>query len=84
MTLDRRPIEFRRPAGAAAPATDATRGFGWLLALVALAALLLGPAAAQARSAPDSFADLAEQLLPGVVNISTTQTVSGAATRSTA
>lgn len=28
---------------------------------------------AQARSAPDSFADLAERLLPSVVNISTTQ-----------
>lgn len=28
-----------------------------------------------ARSAPDSFADLAERLLPAVVNISTTQTV---------
>src|SRR5215468_9577607 len=76
MTLDRRPIEYRRPAGAAAPAADAARGLGWLFALVALAALLLGPAAAQARSAPDSFADLAETLLPGVVNISTTQTVS--------
>jgi len=30
---------------------------------------------AHARSAPDSFADLAEKLLPAVVNISTTQTV---------
>ena len=76
MTLDRRPIEYRRPAGAAAPAADAARGLGWLFALVALAALVLGPVAAQARSAPDSFADLAETLLPGVVNISTTQTVS--------
>ena len=28
-----------------------------------------------AKSAPDSFADLAEQLMPSVVNISTTQTV---------
>lgn len=32
---------------------------------------------AQARSAPDSFADLAEKLTPAVVNISTAQTVSG-------
>jgi len=31
--------------------------------------------AAYAKSAPDSFADLAEQLMPSVVNISTTQTV---------
>src|SRR5262245_32470524 len=75
MTLDRRPIEFRRPpAVAAQAATDA--GARWLLALVALIALMLAPAAAQARSAPESFADLAETLLPGVVNISTTQTVS--------
>ena len=28
-----------------------------------------------AKSAPDSFADLAEQLMPSVVNISTTQTI---------
>jgi serine protease Do len=45
----------------------------WFFALLALGALLFGAAAAQARSAPDSFADLAQQLLPGVVNISTTQ-----------
>ncbi|MFO1154780.1 MAG: DegQ family serine endoprotease [Rhodospirillales bacterium] len=32
---------------------------------------------AVARVAPDSFADLAQQLLPSVVNISTTQTVEG-------
>src|SRR5262249_32881621 len=78
MTLDRRPIEFRRPpAGAAQALLHGAGGMRWLLVLVALAVLALGPAAAQARSAPDSFADLAEQLLPGVVNISTTQTVSG-------
>src|ERR1700736_1764757 len=43
------------------------------LLIVAAAALALGSAAA--RPAPDSFADLAEQLLPSVVNISTTQTL---------
>jgi serine protease Do len=46
---------------------------------VLLAATLILPAAlpavAQARPAPDSFADLAERLLPGVVNISSSQTV---------
>jgi serine protease Do len=47
----------------------------WLLLLPVLAALLLWAAAAHARSAPESFADLAEQLLPSVVNISSTQTV---------
>jgi serine protease Do len=47
----------------------------------AVAAALLLPAAsgfvpaAQARPAPDSFADLAAKLLPGVVNISSSQTV---------
>ncbi len=42
--------------------------------LVLTAALAL-PATAGARGAPDSFADLAEQLLPAVVNISSTQNV---------
>ena len=32
---------------------------------------------AHARSAPESFADLAEKALPAVVNISTTQTIAG-------
>jgi serine protease Do len=32
---------------------------------------------AEARSTPESFADLAEKLLPSVVNISTTQTIEG-------
>ena len=44
-----------------------------------LAAALVMPAAvpvlAQARQAPESFADLAEKLLPGVVNISSSQTL---------
>jgi len=77
MTLDRRPIDFRRPPAAAARAVaDTAGGLRWLIALFALAALMFGSAAAQARSAPDSFADLAATLLPGVVNVSTTQTVS--------
>jgi serine protease Do len=45
------------------------------LTVLALGAALLAPQAAQARSTPDSFADLAEKLLPAVVNISTTQIV---------
>jgi len=48
-------------------------------ALAAVAALLLvlpaGAPPAAARPAPDSFADLADKLLPSVVNISTTQTL---------
>jgi serine protease Do len=39
------------------------------------AAPLLAPPVAVARPAPDSFADLAQRLLPSVVNISTTQSV---------
>ena len=42
------------------------------LVLVAIA-LMAGASLSHARSAPDSFADLAEKLLPTVVNISTTQ-----------
>jgi serine protease Do len=41
----------------------------------ALAVLLLSAGLASAKPAPDSFADLAEKLLPAVVNISTTQTI---------
>ncbi|SLN72432.1 DegQ family serine endoprotease [Oceanibacterium hippocampi] len=48
-----------------------------LLGAVALVAALLFSMGAQARSAPDSFADLAEKLLPAVVNISTTQQIAG-------
>src|SRR5436190_24189597 len=48
-------------------------------AVAAAAAVLLilpaGLSPAAARPAPDGFADLAEKLLPSVVNISTTQTV---------
>ncbi len=47
----------------------------WLLPFGALLAALLAAASAQARSAPDSFADLAERLLPAVVNVSTTQQI---------
>jgi serine protease Do len=51
-------------------------------AALALAAVLAAPIAAPhlapfayARPAPDSFADLAQKLLPAVVNVATTQTV---------
>ncbi|MCC7426148.1 MAG: DegQ family serine endoprotease [Alphaproteobacteria bacterium] len=51
----------------------------FLVLLTPLAPLPLVPAQAQAqpRGAPDSFADLAERLLPAVVNISTSQNVRG-------
>ena len=47
----------------------------WFGALPALLIVLTWTGAAQARAAPESFADLVEQLLPAVVNISTTQIV---------
>ena len=47
----------------------------WLLVLPVAAILVWQAAPADARGAPDSFADLVERLLPAVVNISTTQKV---------
>lgn len=47
----------------------------WFAGLLALALTL--PCTAFARTAPDSFADLAARLLPSVVNVSTTQVVEG-------
>ncbi len=47
----------------------------WLLILPMAAILTWMPAPADARGAPDSFADLVETLLPAVVNISTTQKI---------
>ena len=49
------------------------------LALIAVTAIAPLPNAAMARSAPDSFADLAQKLLPTVVNISSTTVVRSAA-----
>ncbi|MDR3437673.1 MAG: DegQ family serine endoprotease [Telmatospirillum sp.] len=50
----------------------------WLLAgLVGLTVMAMAMTA-RAAPAPDSFADLAERLLPSVVNISTTQTLKNA------
>jgi serine protease Do len=52
----------------------------WTLGAAAVFAALLALAwssAAQARSAPDSFADMVEKLLPAVVNIQTSQTIEG-------
>jgi len=46
-----------------------------IIALFAIIALLLSPVAAFSRAAPASFADLAEELSPAVVNISTAQKV---------
>ena len=53
------------------------RSFGWLLAIPLAASLIWLPADAEARGAPDSFADLVETLQPAVVNVSTTQIMEG-------
>jgi serine protease Do len=45
------------------------------LASTLLALAMMASAAAKAESIPGSFADLAEKLLPAVVNISTTQVI---------
>lgn len=51
----------------------------WIIAtLTAFGLLIAMMVQSHARSAPDSFADLAEKLLPAVVNISTSQTVEAA------
>jgi serine protease Do len=48
----------------------------WLIALpLAVALMTWHPVPADARGAPESFADLVEVLLPAVVNISTTQKI---------
>ena len=49
----------------------------WAIAGLMLFSAVFGAFPAQARTAPISFADLAEKLLPAVVNISTTQKVEG-------
>jgi serine protease Do len=48
---------------------------GVIVGFLVLAPAAVAPSPAAARPAPDSFADLAAQLLPSVVNISTTQTM---------
>ena len=51
--------------------------WNWFLAPVLALALMAVSNAADAKTVPDSFADLAQELLPSVVNISTTQVIEG-------
>ena len=51
----------------------------WLIAATLVAAVLSLATAVRAAPAPESFADLAERLLPAVVNVSTTQSVGATA-----
>jgi len=66
----------RRTAVALPVACDAFPA-RWLAVLTFFAALIAASGLAHARSAPESFADLAEHLLPTVVNIASTQSVQG-------
>lgn len=61
------------------PARGLRQGAGRLMLAAGLGlALALGPVAqAEARGAPESFADLAQQVSPAVVNITTSTTVAG-------
>ncbi|HEX7008276.1 MAG TPA: DegQ family serine endoprotease [Alphaproteobacteria bacterium] len=69
-------LKLREPICATSirPGGGGRRPVGRSLVIATLfAGSLLGVAGTEARAAPDSFADLAEKLLPAVVNISTTQ-----------
>jgi serine protease Do len=70
-------VIIRRPARAQAQAVSrpSTLPLQWLLAGLVAVAVMAMAISARAAPAPDSFADLAERLLPSVVNISTTQTL---------
>ncbi len=67
-------LEHHRAARALAVSRESIRR-AWIAGLSFALVLVAWSFAAQARSAPNSFADLAERLLPTVVNIATTQTV---------
>ncbi|MEK9726060.1 MAG: Do family serine endopeptidase, partial [Rhodospirillaceae bacterium] len=59
------------------PHSGARRSLGREVLAVLLVAGWAIAGTAEAKTAPESFADLAQKLLPSVVNISTTQTVEG-------
>ncbi len=73
MHANRFAAQRRRQARAIAQTADMSF-LRWAMVMAVLAALALFASAARAQpaGAPDSFADLAEKLLPAVVNISTT------------
>lgn len=66
---------FPLPAAASSPKKRALAAA--LVCLLLGAVIALVPQISAARPAPDSFADLADRLLPSVVNVSTTQVVEG-------
>ena len=67
-------LEHHRAARAIAVSRESIRR-AWIAGLSFALVLVAWSFAAQAGTAPNSFADLAERLLPTVVNIATTQTV---------
>jgi len=73
-------LSSSRQAGSA-PHAAMSRHLARALSFGAAAALAVGlvtaPGSSIARGTPESFADLAEKLLPAVVNISTTQEIQG-------
>ena len=66
----------RRSARSAPPRATRLRGIVLGIALL-MTACSAGPNGAAARSAPESFAPLVKKVLPAVVNIAVTETVSG-------
>ena len=74
----RHPERRRGKAVALARRDNRMMRFVWLVTGTLIATMLLA-ASAYAKSPPGSFADLAEKLLPAVVNISTSQTIRGRA-----
>ncbi len=70
----KRELTYARGAAGAATRDRYPRWFILNLSGFTLLMALIWAAAAQARGAPESFADLAEELLPSVVNIQVTQT----------
>jgi serine protease Do len=66
-----------RPSGAEASRAGAPGARAVVLLIGALVVAAFGAVPVQARTAPESFADLAARLLPSVVNVSTMQVVEG-------
>ncbi len=71
----KRELTYARGASVAATRSRYPRRFFLYLSGFTLLLALIWTVAAEARGAPESFADLAEELLPSVVNIQVTQSV---------
>ncbi len=70
-------VHYRRTDRLAVASHSVCAVSRWFGLVVLIVAILVSAPAARARTAPESFADLADRLLPAVVNISTTQSVTG-------